>query len=132
MKTLLTIALFATLTATTASASAGSPAPKNPGLGPDDNGPLKVAEEIQKLRIVEQVKPTYPELAKISRTEGSVTLQLTINREGGVSKVEIVNGPALLTRAAQDAAKGWKYKPTIVNGQAMEVITQVHISFTMK
>jgi protein TonB len=132
MKTLLTLMLFATIIATTASASAGSPAPKNPGLGPDDNGPLKVAEEIQKLRIVEQVKPIYPELAKISRTEGSVTLQLTINREGGVSKVEIVNGPALLTRAAQDAAKGWKYKPTIVNGQAMEVITQVHISFTMK
>jgi protein TonB len=127
MKKLLTI-LF--LTALTASASAA--AGKNPGLGADDSGPLKVAEDIQKLRILEQVKPVYPELARISRTEGSVTMQIGINKEGGVSKVEIVSGPALLTRAAQDAVKQWKYKPTIVNGQAVEVITQVRISFTMK
>ena|SRR5258708_39278303 len=125
MKKLLTI-LF--LAAVTASASAG----KNPGLGADDSGPLKVAEDIQKLRIVDQVKPAYPELARISRTEGSVTLQININREGGVSKVEVVSGPALLTRAAQDAVKQWKYKPTVVNGQAVEVITQVRIAFTMK
>jgi protein TonB len=73
----------------------------------------------------------YPEQAPISRTEGSVQLQVSITREGAVSKVEVVSGPALLTRAAQDAVKQWKYKPTIVNGQAVEVITQVRVNFSI-
>jgi protein TonB len=104
---------------------------KTPGLGPDDNGPLKVAQDIQSLRAIQQVKPVYPELARISHTEGSVTLQVSITKEGTVAKVEVVSGPALLTRAAQDAVKQWKYKPTIVNGQTMEVITQVRVNFTL-
>lgn len=106
-------------------------AAKNPGFGADDNGPLKVAQEIQNLRIIDQVKPAYPELAKLSRTEGSVMLQVFISREGTVSKVEVVSGPPLLTRAAQDAVKQWKYKPTQVNGQAVEVVTQVQVKFSM-
>ena len=58
-------------------------------------------------------------------------LQVSISKEGTVSKVEVVSGPALLTRAAQEAVKHWKYKPTIVNGQAMEVITLVRVNFSL-
>jgi protein TonB len=107
-------------------------AAKNPGLGPDDSGPLKVAGDIQSLRIIEQVKPVYPELAKLSRTEGTVTLQILIGKDGKVAKVDIVSGPALLTRAASDAVKQWKYKPTIVGGQAVEVSTPVTLQFHMR
>ncbi len=103
----------------------------NPGLGAESSGPLKVAGEVQMLRIVDQVKPVYPDLAKLSRTEGTVVLQVLINKDGGVTKVEITSGPALLTRAASDAVKQWKYKPTIVNGQAVEVITSVSVQFHM-
>ena len=105
---------------------------RNPGSGPDDNGPLKVGQEIQSLRLIEQVKPTYPELAKLSRTEGAVMLQVSINKEGTVSKCEIVSGAPLLTRAAQDAVKRWKYKPTVINGSPVEVITQVRVVFNLK
>jgi TonB family protein len=122
-----TLALMLVLAAPLALSAAG----RNPGLGPDDSGPLKVATEIQNLRLVEQVKPTYPELAKLSRTEGTVVLQILITKDGKVSKVEIVSGPPLLTRAAQDAVKNWKYKPTIVNGQEVEVSTQVKVQFNM-
>src|SRR5947207_8677533 len=94
-------------------------AAKNPGVGSDDSGPLKVAQEIQNLRIIDQVKPSYPELAKLSRTECAVMLQVFINRDGNVSKVDVISGPPLLTRAAQDAVKQWKYKPTQVNGQTV-------------
>ena len=109
-----------------------SAAAKNPGLGPDDSGPLKVAGDVQSLRIIDQVKPVYPELAKLSRTEGTVTLHVLIGKDGRVEKVEIVSGPALLTRAASDAVKQWKYKPTIIGGQAVEVITSVPLAFHMR
>jgi protein TonB len=103
----------------------------NPGLGPDDRGPIHVAQEIQDLRLIDKVKPVYPELAKLSRTEGAVTLQVAISKEGSVTKVDVVNGPALLTRAAQEAVKQWKYKPTVVNGQAVDVVTTVRIVFSI-
>ena len=106
-------------------------AAKNPGFGADDSGPLKVAQEIQNLRIVEQVEPAYPELAKLSHTEGAVMLHAFIGRDGNVAKVDVISGPPLLTRAAQDAVKQWKYKPTQVNGQSVEVTTQVRVQFTM-
>lgn len=102
-----------------------------PGLGPDDNGPLHVAPDIQSLRIVTSAKPVYPELARLSRTEGAVVLNISISKDGTVSKVEIVSGPSLLTRSAQEAVRQWKYKPTIVNGQAVEVITQVRLNFSI-
>jgi periplasmic protein TonB len=104
----------------------------NPGLGAENSGPIKVAADIQSLRLLDQVKPVYPELAKLSRTEGSVTLQVLIGKEGKVEKVEIVSGPALLTRAASEAVKQWKYKPTIVNGQPVAVITPVTLQFHMR
>jgi protein TonB len=107
-------------------------AAKTPGLGPEDSGPVKVAQDIQSLRAITTIKPVYPELAKMSRTEGSVTLQVSITKEGSVSKVEVMSGPPLLTRAAQDAVKQWKYKPTIVNGQPVEVITLVKVAFSLK
>ena len=106
-----------------------SAAGRNPGLGSEDSGPLKISQDIQSLRIIDQVKPAYPELAKLSRTEGTVILQILISKDGKVTKVEIVSGPALLTRAAQEAVKQWKYKPTIVGGQAVEVITPVTLQF---
>jgi protein TonB len=102
-----------------------------PVLGPDDSGPLHVAQDIQSLRLITQVKPVYPELARLSRTEGAVILQVNITRDGSVSKVEIMSGPSLLTRAAQEAVRQWKYKPTVVNGQAVEVVTQVRVAFSI-
>jgi protein TonB len=108
-----------------------SAAGRNPGLGADESGPLKVATDIQSLRIIDQVKPNYPELAKLSRTEGVVAMNILIGKDGKVNKVDIVSGPPLLTRAAQEAVKQWKYKPTIVNGGPVEVITEVTVQFHM-
>jgi protein TonB len=105
---------------------------KTPGLGAEDSGPVKIAGDVQSLRAITQVKPTYPELAKMTHTEGAVVLQISITKEGSVSKVEVVTGPPLLTRAAQEAVKQWKYKPTIINGQAVEVITNVRVAFALK
>ena len=92
MKTAKTFALLLVLAAPLAVAAAG----RNPGLGPDDSGPLKVAGDIQSLRIVEQVKPVYPELARLSRTEGTVTLNVLIGKDGKVEKVDIVSGPVTI------------------------------------
>jgi len=127
MKTTKTLALMLVLAAPLALAAGKA----NPGLSTDDSGPIRVADDVQNLRVIEQVKPVYPELAKLSHTEGAVTLQILINKEGTVTKTEIVSGPALLTRAAQEAVKQWKYKPTIVAGQPVEVITRIKLQFNL-
>ena len=81
MKHVKTIGMLLALAAPLALSAAG----RNPGFGGDDSGPLKVAQEIQSLRLVYQVKPVYPELAKLSHTEGAVTLKILINRDGSVA-----------------------------------------------
>jgi protein TonB len=112
--------------------SAATPAAPSAVLGADDNGPLKVGQDVQQLKLVDQVKPVYPPLAKLSKAEGAVMLQVTVARDGSVAKADVISGHALLTRAAADAVKQWKYRPTVVNGQPVEVVTTVRIAFTLK
>jgi protein TonB len=58
-----------------------------------------------------------------------VTLQAMIAKDGSVRNVKIISGPALLARAAQDAVRQWKYKPYTLNGDPVEVQTEVNINF---
>ena len=68
-------------------------------------------------RVIFRVEPVYPPLAITSRVQGPVMLQVTVNELGIVESVEVVSGHALLVRAAVEAVKQWRYKPTILNGE---------------
>src|ERR1700736_3827065 len=77
------------------------------------------------------VRPTYPELARETRVEGRVSLTCIIGRDGSVQKIEVTKGHPLLIQAAMDAVAQWKFKPLVLNGQAVEMETTVNIDFQL-
>ena len=77
------------------------------------------------------VRPTYPELARETGVEGRVSLTCVIGRDGSVQKIEVTKGHPLLIQAATDAVARWKFKPLVLNGQAVEMETTVNIDFQL-
>jgi TonB family protein len=81
--------------------------------------------------LIRQVQPVYPPLAKQARIQGTVKMNATIARDGTVQNVTVVSGHPLLVQAAIDAVKQWVYQPTLLNGQPVELSTQVNLNFTL-
>lgn len=77
------------------------------------------------------VKPEYPQLAKTYRIQGDVKLQAIIDRDGRVVELVVVEGHPMLTKAAQDAVQQWRYKPTLLNNEAVEVATEIIVRFRL-
>ena len=75
--------------------------------------------------------PAYPPLAKKAGIQGTVTLHTSIGKDGRVVDVQAISGHPLLIPAAVDAVKQWEYKPTLLNGNPVEVLTQVDVNFTL-
>ena len=81
--------------------------------------------------ILSQTRPVYPALARQARIQGSVVLHAIIGRDGRVAQLEVMSGHPLLVLAALDAVKQWLYKPTLLNGDAVEVDTTITVTFIM-
>ncbi len=92
---------------------------------------VKRGGEVMAAQLVFQPKPLYPALAKASRVSGLVRLTAIIRRDGTISELKLVSGHALLVPAAIDAVRQWVYRPTLLNGEAVEVVTQIDVNFTL-
>jgi protein TonB len=79
--------------------------------------------------LVSKKDPEYPKLARETGAKGIVELVATIGSDGKVKSVKVVHGPPMLIKAASDAVLQWKYKPTMLNGVAVEAQTQVFVNF---
>ena len=66
------------------------------------------------------------------RAEGTVVLQAMISKAGTIENLRAINGPQVLQQAAIDAVKTWRYKPYMLNGQAVEVETTVNVIFKLQ
>jgi TonB family protein len=73
--------------------------------------------------------PVYPEEAKMQNIQGTVVLQATIGKDGIISDLSTVSGPPLLTSAATDAVKTWRFLPYLLNGEPVDVRTQISVVF---
>lgn len=93
--------------------------------------PLPVGGDVQAAKLVQQVIPQYPELAKRARISGTVRLVGVIGKNGTIENLQLVSGPPLLVRAAMDAVRQWIYKPTLLNKQPVEVIAPIDVVFTL-
>jgi protein TonB len=80
---------------------------------------------------VRDVKPNYPPLARQARIQGTVVLHAVISKEGSIENLTLVSGHPMLAPAAIDAVKQWKYKPYLLNGEPVEVDTEVQVNFTL-
>jgi len=96
-----------------------------------DEKRVRVASELQQAKLVSSAMPMYPVLAKRGRVEGTVRLTATIDKEGKVDKVETVSGHPILEQAALEAVKKWRYRPTVLNGEPVEVVTTIDVIFKL-
>ena len=92
---------------------------------------VRVGGQVQAALILNQTKPVYPPLARQARIQGTVRLEAVINKEGVIEELKVISGHPLLIPAAQAAVAQWRYKPTMLNGVAVEVITTIDVNFTL-
>jgi periplasmic protein TonB len=81
--------------------------------------------------LINRVQPVYPPLARQTRIAGTVRLHAIISKSGSVESLEVMSGHPLLVRAAMDAVQQWKYKPTLLNGEPVEVDTTIDVIFSL-
>lgn len=81
--------------------------------------------------MLSRVPPSYPPLARQARVFGTVRVEALIGTDGKVKRSTAIGGPPLLRKAAEDSVRQWKYQPGKLNGDPVEVTTQVDVSFTL-
>jgi protein TonB len=77
------------------------------------------------------VEPVYPPLARQALIDGTVRFTAIIGGDGHILNLQLVSGHPLLVPAAQDAVRQWVYRPTLLNGTPVEVVTQIDVPFTL-
>ncbi len=92
---------------------------------------VRVSQGVTQGMVLHKVQPTYPPLARTARVQGSVLLAAVIGKDGSIQNLHVISGHPLLTQAALDAVRQWKYRPYILNGEPVEVDTQVTVNFTL-
>jgi protein TonB len=92
---------------------------------------VRVGGNVQAANLVNKVVPAYPPLAKQARISGTVRFSVLIGKDGNILELQLISGHPLLVAPAMDAVKQWQYKPTLLNGNPVEVITQIDVNFTL-
>jgi protein TonB len=82
-------------------------------------------------RLIHRVEPQYPLEAKAKRIQGSVVLDVQVQGEGAVGNIDVIQGDPLLSEAAVQAVRQWKYQPYFVDGRPVESQTRITIKFTL-
>jgi protein TonB len=95
-------------------------------------GPLRVGGNVMSAKLIHQVKPFYPPLARNARVSGAVKLTATIGRDGAIQNLQLLSGHPLLVNAALTAVRQWRYQPTLLNGEPVEVLTQIDVNFNLQ
>jgi len=121
---------------TTAAPNNTRPPAQQPGAAQRPEGganmssaPVAVGSLAQKAR--QKVSPTYPMLAKAGRVTGVVTVHLVVNEKGEVETVQKLEGPLQLQQAAADAARRWRFNPTVIDGQPVRVTGYLSFNFSL-
>jgi TonB family protein len=98
---------------------------------PETPAPLEVPPDIVQTLLLKRVAPLYPPLARQARIQGTVVLNIVINKSGEVRDVQLYSGHPMLAPAAIEAVKQWRYRPYEQNGQPVEIKTTVQVNFTL-
>jgi periplasmic protein TonB len=104
----------------------GAPAPPKPNVTR-----TRVGGAVQAAKLVNKVQPQYPPLARQTRISGTVKLHAIIGKSGTVEQLQVVSGHPLLVQSALDAVKQWRYQPTLLNGEPVEVDTEIDVIFSL-
>jgi periplasmic protein TonB len=92
---------------------------------------LKISQGVSQGLLIKRVQPKYPPNALAMRIQGSVQLEATINKEGSIANLKLLNGDPLLGRAAMEAVRQWRYKPYYLDSEPVEIQTQITVIFRL-
>jgi protein TonB len=95
------------------------------------HGPAHVSDGVMAGYALYHPEPPYPQIAKVTRTQGVVVLEVTISRSGEMEGVHVISGNPMLITSAVDTVKSWRYRPYLLNGEPVEVQMQVTVRFTL-
>jgi periplasmic protein TonB len=92
---------------------------------------IRVSQGVSAGLLVRRVQPNYPPLARQARIQGTVVLRAVISKDGSITGLQLISGHPMLAPYAIEAVKQWKYKPYLLNGEPVEVDTEVLVNFTL-
>jgi protein TonB len=92
---------------------------------------VRVSAGVQQGLLIKKVQPPYPPLARQARIQGNVVLQALISKDGSIENLRLISGHPMLAPAALEAVKQWRYKPYFLNGEPVEVETQITVIFSL-
>jgi len=92
---------------------------------------IRVSSGVSQRLLEKKTAPEYPPDVRDAQIQGRVVLHAVIDKEGNVSTLELISGPSALARAAMEAVRQWKYRPYLLNGQAIEVDTTIQVNFML-
>jgi protein TonB len=104
----------------------GAPPPPKP-----TQSRIRQGGNVQAAKLLNKVQPVYPPLARQTRISGTVRLHAIISKSGQVESLDVVSGHPLLIQSALDAVRQWRYQPTTLNGEAVEVDTTIDVIFSL-
>lgn len=110
--------------------------PANPAPGPvrrEPEGPRRVVStsQLEQGMLIDRVQPVYPPLAIHMRIQGTVVLRTIVGTDGRIKELAVVTGHPILVQAAVNAVRQWRYRPTVLNGEAVEVVAPVEVHFRL-
>ena len=101
----------------------------NAALPKAQSSSLKVSQGVTQGLLLKKVEPLYPSMALQLGKGGAVELLATISKSGDITHVKVLSGDPVLARAATDAVKQWKYRPYLLNGQPVDIQTEIKLVF---
>ena len=102
----------------------------SPGRVADAAGRVHLSQGAAEI-ISRPVEPNYPRLAKQMKVQGAVVLEALIGRDGNIQDLHVLSGPTILSAAAREAVKQWRFKPYLQSGEAVETEARITVNFTI-
>jgi protein TonB len=99
---------------------------------PPPAAPVRVGGDIRRPELIKKVDPIYPPIAKAARVAGMVIIEAIITKDGSVRDARVTRSVPMLDQAALDAVNQWRYTPTLLNNQPVEVIMSVNVTFAIQ
>jgi protein TonB len=106
-------------------------APPKPASAPEEPKRYRPGGHVQLGRLIRKLEPAYPAIAKAARVSGTVQLEAVVGIDGRVREVKVLGGSPLLARAAVDAVSQWIYEPSRLNGELIEIVANITITFKL-
>jgi protein TonB len=109
----------------------GNAPPPPPPPRPSTPKRIRVGGQVENAKQMFAPKPEYPPLAKMARIQGTVRLEALISKDGTIQGLKTISGHPLLVKSAMEAVSRWRYQPTLLNGDPVEVVTEIDVNFTL-